>query len=189
MAVTFGSGKGKEGPKKGKVLPFALSSWILKFMQDRPTSGLSANDLQAALFREGHPAPSVREIVAALENLFKHKDLSKPFGNSPQPAGTVYQYSNVTIRESKAKEPPPSQTLRDVVLHNKKLLHDYGSRFQEIFGVSLVRWMDTVTGFDIIKFDDQVIKSGDKQMAQVVKDKYGQEAVDLIMTLIESEKK
>lgn len=85
-----------------------------------------------------------------------------------------------------AKAPPPSQTLRDVVLQNKKLLHDHGPRFQEIFGVSLVRWMDPVTGFDIIKFDDQIVKSGSRQMAEVVKEKYGAEAEKILMALIGS---
>lgn len=71
---------------------YKLSRWILKFMQDRPTSGLSANDLQAAIAKEGFTVPPVWEIEMVLKELFKQKQVSKPFGDSPQPASTIYQW-------------------------------------------------------------------------------------------------
>ncbi len=60
-------------------------------------------------------------------------------------------------------------------------------RFQEIFGRSLSTYFDLIYGFDTIKFDDDITKSSDLDdisMADVVKEKYGEEAVSIIESLI-----
>ena len=47
-------------------------------------------------------------------------------------------------------------SLRDIVLKNKKLEHDLKDEFQLIFGKTLHDFMDPVTGFDLIAFDDYI---------------------------------
>lgn len=58
-------------------------------------------------------------------------------------------------------------------------------KFQETFGVPLSTYFDNILGFDIVAFDEDVIKSGDsKSMEETVRLKYSQEAVDLIWQLL-----
>lgn len=65
-----------------------------------------------------------------------------------------------------------------------KLKHKYKKRFYALFGVSLESLWDFYTGFDIVRFDDEVIKSGDDAMRVCIRDKYGDEAVSMIKELI-----
>lgn len=75
-------------------------------------------------------------------------------------------------------------TMRDLVMKHKRLQHDWSERFRATFGVPLSSYMDTFTGFDICRFDSEVVKSGDSQMAEAVRRNYGEDAVTLIQALI-----
>ena len=57
-------------------------------------------------------------------------------------------------------------------------------QFKQTFGVELRPYFDLVTGFDVIKFDDEFIKSGDGACSEKVKTDYGAGAVRLIEALI-----
>jgi hypothetical protein len=59
-----------------------------------------------------------------------------------------------------------------------------GREFDRVFGVALANYFDNFTGFDVIGFDDEVVKSGDGCMADVVREKYGQRALDMIEELL-----
>ena len=74
--------------------------------------------------------------------------------------------------------------MRDIVFRNKKIYHDLHQEFRSIFGVGLIDYWDDFTGFDIIKFDDEVIKSLDGVMADTVKEKYGDIGVTIIERLL-----
>ena len=74
--------------------------------------------------------------------------------------------------------------MRDIVFRNKKIYHDLHQEFRSIFGVGLIDYWDDFTGFDIIKFDDEVIKSLDGIMANTVKEKYGDIGVTIIERLL-----
>jgi len=75
--------------------------------------------------------------------------------------------------------------LRDFIIGNKKKLHDNRDKFFEIFNVPLDNYWD-LTGFDVIKFDEELIKPEDGVSAyNAVLWFYGQDAVDFILhTLI-----
>lgn len=61
----------------------------------------------------------------------------------------------------------------------------YAPKFQRVFGVKLRPFWDPLTGFDVVKFDDEFIKAGDDvSTADAVKEKYGTEALDLIKSLL-----
>lgn len=63
----------------------------------------------------------------------------------------------------------------------------YHKEFQRIFGVSLKSYYDYFTGFDIVKFDEECIKTPDnKSMREVVFESYGEEGEELINTLIDT---
>jgi hypothetical protein len=56
--------------------------------------------------------------------------------------------------------------------------------FERLFGTAFDPYFSNLLGFDIIRFDDEVIQSGDKCMRTVVKKKYGKRAVELLEELI-----
>jgi len=73
----------------------------------------------------------------------------------------------------------------DWVLENKRLQHEKSQRFVEVFGVPLRRFMDPILGFDIVRFDDQVIRPPDGTSTRdVIVERYGEEAVRLVEELI-----
>ena len=71
----------------------------------------------------------------------------------------------------------------DYCAKNSEEAQDKCKQFHRIFNTSLARYWDNLTRFDTIKFDEEFIKSGDKNMGLVILEKYGQEAVDLIQSL------
>lgn len=57
--------------------------------------------------------------------------------------------------------------------------------FRQLFGVDLREYWDNFTGFDVIKFDEQLVKPQSNQStAMAVRERWGQEAVDLCLALI-----
>ena len=68
--------------------------------------------------------------------------------------------------------------------NNEKRLK-YQANFQSIFHRSLGKYWNPVTGFDVIKFDEEVIKPPDgvSTKDQILKD-YGEYAVKVIEGLI-----
>ena len=75
-------------------------------------------------------------------------------------------------------------SMRDLIFRNKKIYHDLHREFLSIFDVGLIDYWDDFTGFDITKFDDEVIKSLDGVMADAVKEKYGDVGIIIIEKLI-----
>jgi len=58
------------------------------------------------------------------------------------------------------------------------------NKFYDVFGVKLARYWLGSYRLDITKFDDEIIKSGDRSMKDVILKKYGQGAVELIEALL-----
>ena len=78
--------------------------------------------------------------------------------------------------------------IMEVIEHHKNLIVKHHQQFQNIFHCLLQGFMNLITGFDIIDFDERVVKSGDKCMRDAILEKYGEEAVALIEALITIEK-
>lgn len=58
-------------------------------------------------------------------------------------------------------------------------------KFEHIFGVPFNKYFDNIYGFNILAFDDDVTKAPDgKSIEDVVRERYSQEAVDLIWELL-----
>lgn len=60
--------------------------------------------------------------------------------------------------------------------------------FLAIFKLQLRKYMSSLTGFDIIKFDEW-LQSGDRAASDVVRERYGQRAVDLLTEIIRGDYK
>jgi hypothetical protein len=56
--------------------------------------------------------------------------------------------------------------------------------FRKIFKVELKAYWSKLLGFDITRFDGEVIKSGNQSMQAAVMQSYGQDAVTLITELL-----
>lgn len=71
------------------------------------------------------------------------------------------------------------------MLENNKKRLKYQQQFQLTFGISLGKFWDVITGFDVVKFDEEVIKPPDgvSTRDQILKD-YGEAAVEIIEGLI-----
>lgn len=63
-------------------------------------------------------------------------------------------------------------------------MHTYKHQFMEVFGYNLFQYMHPLTGFDIVKLDDDLGVPVGTSMKDFIKENYGQEAVALIEVLI-----
>ncbi|MEI6750355.1 MAG: hypothetical protein WCM93_14455, partial [Bacteroidota bacterium] len=63
----------------------------------------------------------------------------------------------------------------DMIIKNKKMLQTYSNVFESIFKVRLSNFWNNLHGFEVVKFDDQVIRSGDGCMSDKVVEVYGEE--------------
>ena len=75
--------------------------------------------------------------------------------------------------------------IKDTLISNSKKFQQYANSFQRVFGVGLKKyWINHLLGFDIIKFDNEVIKSDDRCMSEVVLEKYGKDGLMIIEGII-----
>ena len=75
--------------------------------------------------------------------------------------------------------------IKNTLISNSKKFQQYASSFQKVFGVSLRKyWLNHILGFDIVKFDNEVVKSGDRCMSEVVLEKYGKDGLNIVEALI-----
>ena len=59
------------------------------------------------------------------------------------------------------------------------------NEFTKVFGIPYSRF-DTITGFDILAFDDW-LKAGDESVQDVVSKRFGSSAVDLLCRIIKAD--
>lgn len=62
----------------------------------------------------------------------------------------------------------------------------WGKQFASTFNRSLREFVSPVTGFDVVKFDDEIIKAvdGESTKSRLLKD-YGEDALKMVQSLIE----
>ncbi len=76
-------------------------------------------------------------------------------------------------------------TVLDYLKKNKDTYVRYAPQFQKEFSVRLWTYWDMRTGFDIVRFDDEVIKPPDgASTREAILARYGEDAVKLIEELI-----
>jgi len=72
----------------------------------------------------------------------------------------------------------------EIVRGNHKKAHDNSLVFKRLFNRNLKDYMDSITGFDIIKFDEDIETPDGISTHDFILKTYGQEAVDLVHSLI-----
>ena len=72
---------------------------------------------------------------------------------------------------------------RNVILGNKKKLHENRRQFEAIFNDNLANYWD-LTGFDIIKFDKSIAPGDGVSLQDALLKRYGEEATAFIENLI-----
>lgn len=96
----------------------------------------------------------------------------------------VSQYDKLTKDFFLGKN-PENPGLYDFMLENRKKYIRYNTLFYRTFGVQLKNYWNNITGFDIIKFDEEFVKPPEGvSTAQAVGAKYGEAAVRLIGVLL-----
>ena len=75
--------------------------------------------------------------------------------------------------------------MKKIILNHHKVIHENRQEFYNTFGVSLKEYYDPILGFDVVKFDKEVIKPSDGESTKdKVLRKYGQNGVDVVTNLI-----
>jgi hypothetical protein len=80
-------------------------------------------------------------------------------------------------------------TMRDLIFKHRKAQHYWANPFLDTFGVPLDKYMDGVMGFDICRFDSEVLgapayEDNQTSMQDYIRRKYGEDAVIMIQALI-----
>ncbi|MHA2329749.1 MAG: hypothetical protein ACXACR_14635 [Candidatus Hodarchaeales archaeon] len=76
-------------------------------------------------------------------------------------------------------------TYMSLIKSNDKIYRKNAREFKHIFGINLKPYWDNITGFDIVRFDEEFIKSPDGlSMEDVIKDKYNEIGVSIIKSLL-----
>ena len=71
------------------------------------------------------------------------------------------------------------------MVQNKRRYERHAAAFKRIFGISLQPFFDLVIGFDIVKFDETVVKPVDGvSTSDTVQQRWGDEGVNVILALI-----
>ena len=75
--------------------------------------------------------------------------------------------------------------MRRIILNHHKIIKENRQEFYNTFGVSLNDYFDPILGFDIVKFDEEIIKpSANESSRDKVFRKYGQNGVECIENLL-----
>ena len=81
---------------------------------------------------------------------------------------------------------PKNCSTDDYCLELRKIQMAESAEFQIVFGVSLHRYWNNLTGFDIVEFDQEVILSGNRAPYDVLIEKFGDEADNIICRLLDT---
>ncbi len=78
-------------------------------------------------------------------------------------------------------------SLRDLILNNRKLLHENESEFFQIFTVTLSKHFDIIMGFNISSFSTRIKVPDEVSAKDWVEARYGMRALVIIQKLIGGE--
>jgi hypothetical protein len=76
-------------------------------------------------------------------------------------------------------------TMQEYAARNSRARSRYAGEFRRTFGVNLARpYWDNLFGFDVTAFDDGVIQSGERPTLDVVRERYGERAAQMVSELV-----
>ena len=75
--------------------------------------------------------------------------------------------------------------VQEFMLSNNKKRLELAGKFQSVFGISLGKFWSVLTGFDIVKFDEEFMKTPDgTSTEEYVKQKYGEAELSVVRGLL-----
>ena len=74
--------------------------------------------------------------------------------------------------------------MQNPMFDNNELMRAYAGEFVRIFKVPLRPFMSPYIGFDVVKFDDEVLGDEDRSVLEVIREKFGEEGVTLMQAII-----
>ena len=75
--------------------------------------------------------------------------------------------------------------MTDILRKNRMKADKYHRDFKRVFGVGLMNYFNFIFGFDIVLFDEQVVKPPEgKSTKEAIREKHGDEGVQIIEGLI-----
>jgi len=74
--------------------------------------------------------------------------------------------------------------MREIVMLHKKLFHDHAQEFKTTFDLPLDTYWDYVTGFDIVRFDDDLKCPDEISLKDFIANEFGEDASKLIGKLL-----
>jgi hypothetical protein len=75
-------------------------------------------------------------------------------------------------------------SLPDIMKRNRDKLFKHGKEFQQTFGVPLNKYLDPMTGFDIVKFDEWLKTPDGTSTPDWLTKKYSAKASELVRSLL-----
>ena len=75
-------------------------------------------------------------------------------------------------------------SLSQRITARRKAFPKYSTKFRQYFGANLANYLHPIYGFEIIKFDGLIQPPDGKSTKDVIAEKYGTEAVELVLELI-----
>ena len=75
-------------------------------------------------------------------------------------------------------------SFRDFVMNNHKLLHENKVKFYQIFSITLSKYLNQITGFDLVEFDRRIKVPDGISTKDFIETKYGKVGVTIIENLI-----
>lgn len=98
-----------------------------------------------------------------------------PFVGTPDEVGNAILVKHFESEKKRNK----------LMLHRANMFSLLANVFFKTFGQPLRRfWQGNMLGFDVCGFDDEVVKSGDRAMSDVVKERWGDVGLGLIKSLL-----
>ena len=77
-----------------------------------------------------------------------------------------------------------SKSISQKITARRRAFPKYSSKFKQFFGASLGNFLHPIYGFEIIKFDGLIQPPDGVSTKDVVHERYGEEAVQLVLELI-----
>jgi len=74
--------------------------------------------------------------------------------------------------------------LYELVEKNKQILSNFSHKFFQTFNRPLSNYVDQITGFDIVKFNDDLRIPDDQSVANFLTENYGEDICEMVKGLL-----
>jgi hypothetical protein len=116
------------------------------------------------------------------------KEWQKTIVHAPMSLSLFYYKPNMQYILNNKDNPNLIKELKKAIEHKSpeygRLIYTLGDKFKRTFNLPLKNYIDLITGFDIVKFDEDIKTPDGISTKDFISKTYGEEAVKLIQSLI-----